>query len=593
MANDSVRRLPHSSLFLEERQGTFENVENLIVEPQAPLTTRAMQGIMTAIRYISCVGTRASATPSDPETLFGEAVIFHQKTDVMRGLVRERSEVTITTDSVVLKQEDSLRGLSIVIRQRGKDIDRNLVRGYEAGLVVPSCGQLCRAILGSVFCVIVLAGGFDKLASEVPRVILEIDYKRIASFSRFFGGTCGQLFGACDKTHTPTVGEALGLNSTLRSRPAKKLSDHGVAKKKSSHAAVDQGNVIRNKPPCHDFPKYTDREGSDCSAYANPRWKFSCENPKVDPSAINQMFQSRVDEVFGLRPDHACCVCGGGEVLARHMVSTKFANVLLPLILSHPDVAPSLTSSSVLISALQESANSDLFALGELFMRMSVLELATDASSLPSEVSDILKKLQGTASHEEMSRSSLLQDNQQKSEGRIHGHAHSLHTHLHRNAHIALARESRNELAQDAKDSKRRKHSEPLSWFEQFSPTVLFLISVGIRNVVAIRCIIHLSVILALVHGVLRILQWFAERFVLSRIYVVLKVDRHFFGDAPPPTRWQNILQKHTITDSSGFYLPDATWCPGRLPALSAALLLKEAPYQLELEHIIGLEGIL
>jgi hypothetical protein len=95
----------------------------------------------------------------------------------------------------------------------------------------------------------------------------------------------------------------------------------------------------------------------------------------------------------------------------------------------------------------------------------------------------------------------------------------------------------------------------------------------GVTGALAVRCIFRIIAIIGILHGVLIVVGWIVSRFMGSRIYVTLKVHADYFGPGTKPQLWQKRLGEHNISNIYGFYLPDATWAPGCLPALAMALL--------------------
>jgi len=118
------------------------------------------------------------------------------------------------------------------------------------------------------------------------------------------------------------------------------------------------------------------------------------------------------------------------------------------------------------------------------------------------------------------------------------------------------------------------EHHRPFNIFEAASsPVVMLAYAMGVKSIVAIRCMIRLIALLGLIQAGLTVLIWLMERFYCSRIYVVLKPQAQFFGVPDKPKLWQPHTCDHDISSVYGFYLPDAFWKPGRLPAFALALI--------------------
>lgn len=577
-----------------------------------------------------------------------ESSLYYQRTSYSKGLLLGSSEILVTPYRVILTETECLRGpFSLPVRQRQQLLDRRLVRGYESGLVLPSCGRL----FWGMFVVFFSWALLDGWLLNVPYWIMSIRVPSIRPVLMASGGPCSQLASDCASADI-TIAEAFGLENSkpiidtqeppVAQEAAAKQSRRSMLELSSNRSvsrfrnrkpwqlSVDDNSAVvsrtRNKgSQCQDFPDWQDYEGMTCHEYAQPDWVLSC----LSGSGVRS---NRKDvTALALSADDACCICGGGSHLSRGKAIEALEGLIRPLAIENPDVLPE-TSSMQIVTALLNVPNARLQEWAVDLASEPIATFITNKIKPPPSILSILERihnisvgfmgkwsLQGGSLGKygtfEISQHSSTGDRhpgplvltvggfiaevQLEGEDLARGEADLADIGT---VTIELQKDKPNEVLIYLKtDSEVKrmtasrflfasaKKEAATSGGQSWTMTARAYVVTG---ALAIRCLFRIIAILGITHGVLIILGWIAYRFFTSRIYVTLKVHKDYFGPGTAPELWQKRLGEHDISNIYGFYLPDATWAPGCLPALAMALLDQNSNTALSQPRMPSLVGV-
>jgi len=309
--------------------------------------------------------------------------------------------------------------------------------------------------------------------------------------------------------------------------------------------------VELSPPKCKDFPSWVDSDGAECERYENNRWALSCVGYGAGAGTApeqSERFDARRDSTaLHLSALEACCVCGGGENVAKTMGIKRLVDSLWPVVMALSGSSESTGFSAGHISAAGKAV------LQEAFHDMKTEQLIKNAKIIAAirtgelvagvlEPSTDIKTLLWELQHEQR----ILQVGQGMDSQPLPG--------------LTMYA-----LNLDMKDSEAQSRNQ--GWMD-FYATLAYVQPFLI-------CILRALNLVVLVVSCGMLGKWWSDQRSMDRIYVTLKVNKDYFGPEKDVQGTGRPFDKtnHKVEQLLGFYLPPSRSHPYRLREMSNALM--------------------
>lgn len=533
--------------------------------------------------------------PVNPTTYslgIDEKVLFYQLAQWPVGFAKDECEVVVTPKRVVLTHVERLRGFrGFMLKQRRTEVDVRSIQGYDSTLVIPGCCSLLTYILIFFIALFVVRADhvslFRMAVKESPK-IPEKSLGFLADTLWVFGGPCGHvadcahrgrkrlqalrggpptslaMFSSVPATlhdtsiDRPSVSEGGGFKSFLQLR--RSVSERGGFKRRE--AAILEGSSINNtrrgmanstvevanalgSPHCADFPEWADEDSNTCSQYAVPGWALSCASTTASDAQTEIRNKRRDETALGLSPQDACCICGGGNGIARKLAIKKITDLLWPIINSVSGAGYALPvppKATAAIAAFAYTYGEE--AMSNSISLMSSQQLWSVGQQLAQLQAHLVGDIAGTS--------------------QIPPEVYKIITQLYYSF-----------LKQKASSANGEWPASSQGSADSISMGLANVLGASFHIQMMLLCLVRLASILTMLWCLLRVYSWKVQRFDLARIYVVLRVQRDFFGEAPGDEACKPPEQlPHGMSKLVSFYLP-AIGCtkedPSRLREFAAA----------------------